>query len=73
MKISLSQNMGMLDRLVRVCIGIVLVLFGTFLVTGATGIFLIVLGIPLLLFAIVGFCPAYVPFGISTKRQQTCC
>jgi len=73
MKISLSQNMGMVDRVARVCIAIVLVIFGTFLVTGAIGIFLVVLSIPLFLSAIVGYCPAYVPFGISTKRQQTCC
>jgi len=73
MKISFSQNMGMVDRVVRVCVGIVLVIFGAFIVTGAIGIFLIVLSIPLFLSAIVGFCPAYIPFGISTKRQQICC
>jgi hypothetical protein len=73
MKISLSQNMGIADRIGRVCIGIALVIFGVFIVTGAIGIFLIVLGIPLLLSAIVGFCPPYVPFGISTKRGRTCC
>lgn len=73
MKISFSQNMGMVDRVVRVCIGIVMVVFGAFIVTGAVGLFLIVPSIPLFLFAIVGYCPAYVPFGISTNRQQTCC
>lgn len=73
MQISLRKNMGMLDRLARLCIGIVLVVFGAFIVTGAIGIFLIVLSIPLILSAIVGFCPAYVPLGISTKRQHNCC
>ncbi len=73
MNISFSQNIGMVDRVVRVCIGIVLLILGAFFVSGAIGIFLIVLSIPLIVFAIVGFCPAYVPFGISTKRQQTCC
>jgi hypothetical protein len=73
MKISLPQNMGILDRVARVCIGIVLAAFGTVIVSGTIGIFLIVLSVPLLLSAIVGFCPAYVPFGISTKRRETCC
>ncbi len=72
MKISLPQNMGMVDRMVRVCIGIALVVFGAFIVTGAIGIFLVVLSIPVFLAAIVGFCPVYVPFGISTKRRETC-
>lgn len=73
MKISLSQNMGMADRIGRVCVGIALVIFGAFIVTGAIGTVLILLSVPLLLSAIVGFCPAYVPFGISTKRRETCC
>jgi hypothetical protein len=72
MKISFSQNMGVVDRVVRVCIGIVLVVFGGFIVTGAIAVFLVVLSIPLFVSAFVGFCPAYVPFGISTKRQRTC-
>lgn len=73
MKISFSQNMGMVDRVVRVCIGVVLVVSGAFILTGAIAVFFIVLSIPLFLSAIVGYCPAYVPFGISTNRQQTCC
>jgi hypothetical protein len=54
----------MLDRLARLCIGIVLAVFGAFIVTGAIGIVLLVPSIPLPLSAIVGFCPTYVPFGI---------
>jgi len=72
MKISLSHNMGVLDRFARFCIGIVLVLLAAFAVSGAMRTVLILLSIPPLLTAIVGFCPAYVPFGISTNQKQTC-
>jgi hypothetical protein len=73
MKISIIQNMGMLDRIFRICLGMALVVFGILIVKGAIGILLVVLSIPLVVSAIVGFYPGYVPLGISTKRRKTCC
>ena len=67
MKISFAQNMGMADRMARACIGLVLMILGSLTVGGTIGILFIILSIPLLVSALVGFCPAYVPFGISTK------
>jgi hypothetical protein len=59
MRISLSQNKGILDRGAHICIGIVLVVLGAFIVAGAIGIILMILSIPLFLSSIVSFCPAY--------------
>ncbi len=73
MKMSLRQNMGVLDRFARLCIGIVLVALAVFVATGAMRTVAILLSIPPVLTAIVGICPAYVPFGISTNEKQTCC
>lgn len=73
MKLVLLQNMGMLDRFARLCIGIVLVVLAVFVFAEAMRTVLLILSIPPFLTAIVGFCPAYVPFGISTKQKQTCC
>ena len=72
MKISLAQNMGTLDRILRMGLGITLVVFGILIVQGIIGIIPIILSIPLLLSATIGFCPGYVPFGICTKKQKGC-
>ena len=72
MKSSLAQNMGTLDRILRMGLGITLVVFGILVVQGTMGIILVILSIPLLLSATIGFCPGYVPFGICTKKQKAC-
>ncbi len=66
-----KQNMGVLDRVLRIFAGGVLVVLVTSVVTGAAAIVLVILSIPLLIPGITGFCPAYVLFGISTKREAT--
>ncbi len=73
MKISLKQNMGILDRMLRVCVGVVLLVLGMTVVTGSAAIVLLILTIPLLVPGITGFCPTYVLLGISTKREGSCC
>jgi hypothetical protein len=65
--------MGMLDRMLRVCIGIIVIVTGILSATETLGVILIILSIPLLVTGITGFCPGYVPFGISTKREGNCC
>lgn len=73
----LQRNMGRLDRSVRVLVGVALVPVGLFVLRGTQGN---LVGIVLAFFAVLpiltgltGFCPAYVPFGISTNgtRHQT--
>lgn len=74
MKLTYKKNMGILDRMLRVCIGIILIVTGMLLVMETVGVVLIILSIPLLISGITGFCPLYVPLGISTKREtNNCC
>ena len=61
----MKQNVGKIDRIVRFTIGTAIVVAGMVLHSwwGLLGI------IPILT-AVVGWCPAYVPFGISSCARQ---
>jgi hypothetical protein len=63
----MKANMGTVDRVLRAIVGVVLislVFVGPHTPWGWIGV------VPLLT-ALVGWCPAYVPFGISTCRKNT--
>ncbi len=67
----MKTNMGTLDRAIRtgaaVLIGILL-LTGT--LSGTVAIVLGIFAIVFLLTSAIGFCPAYYPFGFSTKKKE---
>ncbi len=70
----LTKNMGWLDRSVRVVAGTALLLTGIWWLGGAQGD---PAGIGITAYAIVpivtgatGYCPGYIPFGISTRRNR---
>ena len=71
----LRQNMGRLDRTVRFIAGVALIPIGLFALGGwqgnLSGILAGAFSLVLLLTSLTGFCPAYVPFGISTKARET--
>lgn len=69
MKVSFKQNMGSLDRIIRVFIGAVLLILGV--LGGEGAMILIIISIPLLLTGITGICPTYAFLGITTKRIET--
>lgn len=63
----MKKNMGSADRTIRVLIAAVIaILFFTNVITGTLGIVLLVLAGVFLLTSVIGFCPLYAPFGIST-------
>ncbi len=70
MKKVFKQNMGTLDRVLRVIAGSVLLVLATLVATGTTATVLVILTIPLLIPGLTGFCPSYSLFGISTKRER---
>ncbi len=72
MKILLKQNVGTLDRRLRMSVGIILVALGLVLIKGTVGTIFAILSIPLLASGITGFCPSYAFLGISTKREKMC-
>ncbi|MGC8594280.1 MAG: YgaP family membrane protein [Candidatus Kryptoniota bacterium] len=62
----MKKNVGTADRWIRIVIGLVLlslVFFGPKTAWGWLGL------IPLLT-AFVGFCPLYLPFKISTRKEE---
>ena len=72
MKIPFKQNVGLVDRTLRVGVGIVLLATGIG-TEGIVGIALVVLSIPILVSGFLGFCPGYTLWGISTRREERSC
>jgi len=67
----MKQNMGNTDRIVRVlAAAAIAVLYFTNTVTGALAYVLLAVGVIFLLTSLVGSCPLYSLFGISTCRVQ---
>jgi len=66
------KNMGSADRIIRVLVAIVIaILYFTKQISGTLGIILGILAIVFLLTSLVGFCPLYVPFKLSTKKKAS--
>lgn len=66
----MKRNMSNTDRAIRVAIAALfayLYLSGT--VSGALGIVLLAVAAVFLLTSVVAFCPLYVPFKISTRKE----
>ncbi len=66
----LQQNVGGVDRTVRLLVGVVALLAGLFLLSGGLKVVAIVVGLLGLVTGSVRFCPAYLPFRFSTRRRQ---
>lgn len=67
----MSKNMGTIDRIIRVIFAVaVAVLYFTGVITGALAIILGLLAVVLLATSLLGFCPLYVPFKISTVKES---
>ncbi len=66
----MRKNMGKIDRVLRVIITIIIaVLYFTGQISGTGAIILGIIAIAFLLTSAIGWCPSYVPFGISTKKE----
>jgi hypothetical protein len=67
----MKKNMGNADRIIR---SIVVVIIAALILTGqVSGTLAIVLGIVAVAFvatSLISWCPTYVPFGISTCKQE---
>ena len=64
-----ALNVGGIDRVLRVVLGIVLAALGFFYLSGAVGIILGVVGLILLLTGLVGWCPLYLPLKFNTRKS----
>jgi len=68
----MKKNMGTTDRIIRTLLAVVIaVLYFMKQISGTAAIILGVIAIAFLLTSFVGFCPAYLPFKISTRKKAT--
>jgi hypothetical protein len=66
----MTKNMGSLDRIIRIVVAATLaVLYFTGIIGGTLGLILVIVAAVFLLTSLVGWCPAYLPLGLSTCRQ----
>ena len=67
----MKKNMGTVDRGFRVALAIIVVmLYFTGKISGTLAIVLGIIALVFVLTSLVGFCPAYTPFGIRTFRHR---
>ena len=66
----MPNNMGTIDRVVRAVLAVAIaILYFTGVISGTLAIVLGILALAFILTSIVGFCPLYYPFKLSTKSQ----
>jgi hypothetical protein len=67
----MKKNMGMIDRLIRVLIAVVVViLYFTGNISGTLAIVLLIFSGIFILTSLIGVCPLYIPFGIKTCKKK---
>lgn len=64
------KNMGTIDRIIRIAAVVAIgAAYGLGLIGGVTALVLGVVALVLLLTSLAATCPAYMPFGLSTRRK----
>lgn len=66
----MKRNMGVTDKIIRLAVvAIIAVLYFTGQITGTAAIILGIVAVAFLVTSLIGWCPSYVPFGISTRKE----
>jgi predicted PurR-regulated permease PerM len=67
----MKQNMGQTDKAIRLAVvAIIVILYISGQITGTAAIILGIVAVAFLVTSLIGWCPTYVPFGISTKKAD---
>ena len=67
----MKKNMGTVDKVIRILVAVVVVtLYFTHVISGTLGIILLALSAIFVVTSILGTCPLYMPFGLSTKKKE---
>jgi hypothetical protein len=67
----MKKNMGTVDRVIRVLLAVVVaVLYFTSQISGTLAIILGLFAVIFVLTGLIGFCPLYVPFKLSTRKAE---
>jgi Inner membrane protein YgaP-like, transmembrane domain len=64
-----KQNVGGIDRVLRIVLGIAMAVIGLFVLKGTTGTVVGIIGLIPLATGLVGFCPLYLPWKFSTNKR----
>lgn len=66
----MKKNMGTIDKFTRVAVAIIVaVLYITGQISGTAAIILGLFAVIFILTSLIGTCPLYLPFGLSTKKE----
>ena len=66
----MKKNMGAGDRVIRSIVAIAIgVLYFTGRISGTMAIVLGVIAVAFLVTSFVSWCPSYIPFGLSTRKE----
>lgn len=67
----MKKNMGLIDRAIRTAVAIlILALYATEVIVGTVGMIMVALSVVFLLTSLIGSCPLYLPFGLTTLRRK---
>jgi hypothetical protein len=67
----MKKNMGTVDKVIRVLVAvIILVLYFTHVVSGTLAVILLILTGVFVVTSLLGFCPLYLLFGLSTRKKE---
>jgi hypothetical protein len=67
----MKQNMGTTDKAIRLAVvAIIVILYIAGQISGTAAIILGIIAVAFLVTSLIGWCPTYVPFGISTKKSD---
>lgn len=67
----MKPNMGTFDRIMRLlAAALVIALYFMNVISGTVAIVLLVFAGIFILTSLISFCPLYLPFGLSTKKEQ---
>lgn len=67
----MKNNLGTTDKVIRILVAVViLVLFLTHVISGTLAVILLILAGVFVVTSLLGFCPLYLPFGLSTRNKK---
>jgi hypothetical protein len=69
-RVVMTKNMGTADRTVRILLALaVAVLYFTGTISGTLAIVLGIVAVAFVVTSFIGWCPAYLPFNLSTRKR----
>jgi hypothetical protein len=68
----MNKNMGTADRVIRFVIALVVAgLYYTHRISGTVAIILGIVAVAFFATSLLGWCPSYLPFGLSTRKGSS--